>query len=156
MTVKIKNIIQEDIKSSLKAGDKNKLDALRLMLAAIKQREIKERETAGPDASLDDAQIIVELDKMLKQRRESIVQYKSGAREDLALKEQQEIDIIKEYLPKQLSATEITKLINEAIMATAASSIKDMGKVMAYLKPKIQGRTDIAKVSIEVKAKLAG
>jgi len=147
---RIKDKVQEDMKAAMRAGEKAKLDAIRLILAAIKQREIDERIT------LDDAQALSVLDKMLKQRRESIAQYEAAGRADLVAQENQEISVIQAYLPAQLSETEITRLIDRILQETGATSARDMGKVMAALKPQIQGRADIAAVSAQVKEKLSG
>ncbi|BAZ92841.1 hypothetical protein TspCOW1_23010 [Thiohalobacter sp. COW1] len=146
----LKARIQEDMKAAMRGGDKPRLAAIRLIMAAIKQREVDER------IELDDAQVTAVLDKMLKQRRESIEQYQSAGRDELAAKEQQEIEVIQDYLPEPLSEAEIGQLIDEAIAASGASSIKDMGKVMGQLKPKLQGRADMGAVSGQVKAKLGG
>src|SRR5271170_3200502 len=126
--------IQTDMKEAMRAKDKARLDTIRLILAAIKQREVDERIT------LDDTQVLAVLDKMLKQRRESITQFTAGGREDLAQKEISEMTVIQEYLPPALEEAELKQLIDAAIATTGASSIKDMGKVMTELKPKIQGR----------------
>lgn len=138
------------MKASLKAGDKRRLGTVRLMLAAVKQREVDER------IELDDQQVLVILDKMVKQRRESIVQYEKAGRDELAEQEAFEISIIQEYLPEALSDDEIATLIEEAIAGTGAQSIRDMGKVMGQLKPKMQGRADMGAVSALVKQKLSG
>ncbi len=138
------------MKSSLKAGDKRRLGTVRLMLAAIKQREVDER------VELDDPQVLAVLDKMVKQRRESIAQYEKAGRDELAEQEAFEVGVIQEYLPDALSETEIAALIEEAIAGTGAQSIRDMGKVMGQLKPKMQGRADMGAVSSLVKQKLGG
>jgi len=145
----LKDRITEDMKSAMRAGDKDRLGAIRLILAAIKQREVDERIT------LDDTQVLAVLDKMLKQRRESIAQFKSGGREDLAAKEAAEISILQTYLPAQLNEAELDALIGEAIAATGAASVKDMGKVMGMVKAKAQGRADMSAVSARIKAKLS-
>lgn len=145
----LKDRIQEDMKSAMRARDKDRLGVIRLILAAVKQREIDERIT------LDDAQIIGVLDRMVKQRRESITQYQSAGREDLAAREAYEIQVIQEYLPEALSESEIDALIEEAVTAAGAQSIRDLGKVMAWLKPKVQGRADMAAVSARIKDRLA-
>ncbi|RRQ21768.1 GatB/YqeY domain-containing protein [Thiohalobacter thiocyanaticus] len=144
----LKAQIQEDMKAAMRGGDKSRLATIRLIMAAIKQREVDER------IELDDAQVTAVLDKMVKQRRESIEQYQSAGREELAAKEQQEIEVIQDYLPEPLTEAEISQLIDDAIAASGASSIKDMGKVMGQLKPKLQGRADMGAVSGQVKAKL--
>lgn len=137
--------IQEDTKAAMRAKELDRLATIRLLLAAIKQREVDERIT------LDDNQIIAVIDKMIKQRNDSIEQYQEGNRKDLALKEEAELEIIKKYMPKSLTEAEIKDIINEAVSATGATSIKDMSRVMAYIKPKAQGRADIGKISAEVK-----
>ncbi len=146
--MELKNQIQDDIKTAMKARDKEKVSTIRLILAAIKQREVDER------IELDDAQIIATLDKMAKQRRESIQQFNQGNRPDLVATEQAELDIIQAYLPQPLTETELHKLLDQAISNTQANGIRDMGKVMTYLKPHIQGRADGGKVSQMVKDRL--
>jgi hypothetical protein len=140
--------ITEDMKSAMRAGEKERLATIRLALAAIKQREVDERIT------LDDTQVLSVLEKMVKQRREAITQFASGGRADLVAKETAEIAVLQGYLPEQMSAVELDTLISEAITATGAASIKDMGKVMAAVKPKAQGRADMGAVSARIKAKL--
>ena len=142
--------LNEDIKTAMKAREREKLGALRLMLAAVKQREVDERIT------LDDAGVIAVVEKMIKQRKDSIAQYEKAARQDLADKEKFEIGVIESYLPQQLSQGEIDAIVAEAIQATGAKSAADMGKVMGVVKPKLAGRADMGKVSGMVKAKLAG
>lgn len=144
----LKARIQADMKAALKAGDKKRLGAIRLIMAAVKQREIDER------SALDDAGVVAVLDKMAKQRRESIVHYQSAGRDDLVETENHELEIIQDYLPKALTAEEIDVLITSAIAETGATSIKEMGKVMAVLKPQMQGRADMAAVSKQVKQAL--
>ncbi len=144
----LKARIQEEMKAALKAGDKARLGTIRLIMAAIKQREVDER------TQLDDRQVLAVLDKMAKQRRESIAQYRAAGRDDLAEKEQAELEIIQSYLPEALSEAEIDELIAAAIRETGAAGIRDMGKVMARLKPQLQGRADMAQVSARVKAAL--
>lgn len=146
----LKTRITDDMKTALRAGDKPRLSTLRLILAAIKQREVDER------IELDDTQILTVLDKMLKQRRESILQYEKGNRPDLAAGEQAEIVVIQNYLPAQLSEAELGAMIAEAIQTTGASSMRDMGKVMGLVRPKAQGRADMGEVSARIKAKLGG
>jgi hypothetical protein len=141
--------ITEDMKSAMRAGDKQRLGTIRLILAAIKQREVDERIT------LDDPQVLSVLEKMLKQRREAITQFESGGRADLVAKETAEIGVLQGYLPAQMSPAELDALISEAITATGASTIKDMGKVMAAVKPKAQGRADMGAVSARIKQKLS-
>ncbi|MCK5359640.1 MAG: GatB/YqeY domain-containing protein [Gammaproteobacteria bacterium] len=145
----IKDRIREDMKASMKGGDKARLGVIRMMMAAVKQREVDER------IELDDDQVILILDKMLKQRRESISQFRSGDRIDLAEIEEQEILVIQDFLPQALTDNEVSKLIEEAIAESGATQIRDMGKVMGILKPKMQGRTDMALVSSRVKELLA-
>lgn len=145
MTSAIKGQIQEDMKTAMRSQDKERLAAIRLILAAIKQREVDER------IELTDEHVLAILDKMLKQRRESIAQFEAANRQDLADKEKAEIVVIQAYLPAQLSETEIISMIKATIQETGAASAKDMGKVMAILKPKLQGRADIAKVSGQIK-----
>jgi hypothetical protein len=140
--------ITEDMKSAMRAGDKERLGTIRLALAAIKQREVDERIT------LDDPQVLSVLEKMIKQRREAITQFASGGRADLVSKETAEIGVLQAYLPAQMNPAEIDALITEAIAATGAASIKDMGKVMAAVKPKAQGRADLGAVSARIKQKL--
>ena len=144
----LKERITEDMKSAMRAGDKERLGTIRLALAAIKQREVDERIT------LDDGQVLAVLDKMIKQRREAIAQFQSGGRADLVAKEAAEITVLQGYLPAQMSEAEIDTLIAEAIAATGAASVKDMGKVMAVVKPKAQGRADMGAVSARIRQKL--
>jgi uncharacterized protein YqeY len=148
-TAGLKTRIQDDVKTAMRGGDKPRLETLRLITAAIKQREVDER------IQLDDTAVLVVLDKMIKQRRESIDQFEKASRTDLVEKEKFELAIIQSYLPQQLSDAEINTMIQAAMAETGAATIKDMGKVMAILKPKMQGRTDISKVSGLIKAKLA-
>ncbi len=138
------------MKAALKAGDKPRLGTIRMALAEIKQREIDER------TELDDAQVIVALDKMVKQRRDSETQYRAAGREDLAATEAGEIEVLSEYLPRPLSADELDAIIGAAIEAAGAESMRDMGKVMASLRPQVQGRADMGQVSQLVKARLGG
>ncbi len=141
--------INEDMKAAMRAGDKRRLGVLRLALAAIKQREVDERIEA-----LDDAQVTAVLDKMVKQRRDSIAQYEKGGRDDLVEQEAYEISVLQEYLPEALSEAEIQAAIDAAIAETGATSIKDMGKVMGALKPRLQGRADMGQVSARVRSRL--
>lgn len=140
--------ILDDIKTAMKAGDKPRLATLRLMSAAVKQREVDER----IDLTEDD--VIALLDKMLKQRRESIDQYAKAGRDDLVAVEQTESDLIKTYLPAQLSADEISQIVDKAVSDSGAASVKDMGKVMGLVKPQMKGRADMSSVSKIIKAKL--
>jgi len=146
----LKPRIQDDMKAAMKGGDKRKLGVIRLLMAAIKQREVDER------IELDDAQILVVLDKMVKQRRDSITQYEQAGRTELAEQEAFEIGILQEYLPQALSEDEISTMITEAIASTGAESMRDMGKVMGILKPKMQGRADMGAVSGLIKKQLGG
>jgi uncharacterized protein len=145
----LKDRITEDMKAALRAGEKERLGTIRLALAAIKQREVDERIT------LDDAQVLAVLDKMIKQRREAITQFQTGGRADLVAKETAEIAVLQGYLPAQMSAAEVDELIAQSIAASGATSIKDMGKVMALVKPKAQGRADLGAVSARIKQKLS-
>lgn len=142
----LKQRITDDMKSAMRAKEKQRLGVIRLILAAIKQREVDER------IELDDAQVLAVLDKMLKQRRDSIEQYNNAGRTELAEKELFEVDVIKAYMPAALSEEELDAMIQEIVSAVGASSMQDMGKVMAQLKPKVQGRADMGQVSQKVKA----
>jgi uncharacterized protein YqeY len=144
----LKERIQQDMKDAMRAADKPRLATIRLMLAAIKQKEVDERK------DLDDAEITVVLDRMVKQRRESISQFEKAGRTDLVDQEMFELSVIQTYLPEPLSETELNALIDEAMAQTGATSIKDMGKVMAQLKPRLQGRADMGAVSALIKARL--
>ena len=145
----LKERIQEDMKGAMRSGDKDRLGTIRLIMAAVKQREVDERIT------LDDAQLLSVLEKMGKQRRESITQFQAGGRADLVAKENAELTIINAYMPAPLAADELDALINQAISETGAASIKDMGKVMAIIKSKAQGRADMAAVGARIKARLS-
>jgi uncharacterized protein YqeY len=147
--VSLKERITEDMKASMRSGDKERLGGIRLVLAAIKQREVDER------IQLDDAQVLAVLDKMIKQRRESIAQFEAGGRADLVAKESAELSVLQAYLPAQLADTEIESLIRAAMASTGATSMKDMGKVMAAVKPQVQGRTDMGALSARIKALLS-
>ena len=138
------------MKTALKAGDKRRLGAVRLILAAVKQKEVDERK------ELADPEVLAVLEKMLKQRRDSISQYEQAGRTDLAEQEAYEVGVIQGYMPAALGEAEIAALIEEAIAATGARAMADMGKVMAIVKPKIQGRADMGAVSARVKQRLAG
>ena len=144
----LKDRITQDVKDAMRARDKPRLATLRLITAAIKQREVDER------IELDDTQVTLVLDKMVKQRRESIVQFEKAGRDDLIAIENSELEIITPYLPEQLSEDEINALIDSALEQTGASSIKDMGKVMGQLKPQLQGKADMGAVSALIKARL--
>ena len=146
----LKARITEDMKSAMRAGEKQTLATIRLLQAAIKQREVDER------IQLDDAQVLSVLEKMVKQRRESITQFEAGGRADLVASEQAELVVLQGYLPEQLSETELTALIHSAIASTGAASIKDMGKVMGVVKGQAAGRADMGKVGALIKARLGG
>jgi len=148
--VTLKERITEDMKAAMRASEKERLSTIRLVQAAIKQREVDERIT------LDDTQVLVVLEKMVKQRKESIAQFEQGGRKDLADKERREIELLQAYLPAQLSDSELDVLIREAVAATGAASIKDMGKVMSVVKSKAAGRAEMAVVGARVKAVLGG
>lgn len=145
----LKNQLTEDMKTAMKSGDKERLGVIRLVNAAIKQREVDER------IQLDDTQVLGVLEKMLKQRRDSIQQFEAAGRTDLADKEKFEVGVIQHYLPAQLTSAEVDAAIAAAIAEAGATSTKDMGKVMGLVKPKVAGRTDMGKLSELVKAKLA-
>ncbi|WP_018232840.1 GatB/YqeY domain-containing protein [Thioalkalivibrio thiocyanodenitrificans] len=145
----LKTRITEDMKSAMRAGDKARLGTIRMVLAGVKQVEVDTRE------ALDDAQVLAVLDKMVKQRRESITQFRKAGRDDLAEAEAQELAIIQAYLPEPLSEAEIATMIDVAIAETGAGSVRDMGKVMGQLKPRLQGRADMGAVSNQVKARLS-
>ena len=144
----LKERITEDMKNSMRSGDKERLAGIRLVLAAIKQREVDER------IQLDDTQVLAVLDKMIKQRRESITQFEAGKRADLVAKESAELAVLQAYLPAQLAPAEVEALIRAAIASTGATSMKDMGKVMAAVKPQVQGRTDMGALSARIKGLL--
>jgi uncharacterized protein YqeY len=148
--VTLKERITEDMKAAMRASDKERLSTIRMVQAAIKQREVDER------IALDDAQVIAVLEKMVKQRRESIVQFEQGKRTDLADKERSEIALLQSYLPAQLSEAEVDALIKEAIASTGAASVKDMGKVMGVVKARAAGRADMGAASARIKAALGG
>ena len=144
----LKGTITEDMKSAMKAGDKDRLKVVRLILAGIKQVEVDNR------TELDDAGVLSVLDKMVKQRRDSVDQFKKGGRDDLADIELGEIAVLEAYLPEQLGEAELDALIDAAIAATGAESIRDMGKVMGQIKAKAAGRADMGAVGAKVKARL--
>lgn len=146
----LKTQLTEDMKAAMKGGDKDRLGVIRLINAAIKQREVDER------IVLDDAQVLGVLEKMLKQRRDSVSQFQAAGRTDLADKETFEIGVITAYLPAQLSAAEVDAIIAATIAEAGAAGPKDMGKVMGLVKPKVAGRTDMGKLSERVKTRLAG
>ena len=146
----LKRRVDDDTKTALRAGDKRRLGTLRLILAAIKQREVDER------VRLDDAGVLQVLDKMVKQRKESLAIYTQAKRADLAGQEAFELEIVQSYLPAPLDAARIAALVGEAIQEVAAESLRDLGRVMGVLKPRLQGRADLSEVSRLVKERLAG
>jgi hypothetical protein len=145
----LKARINEAVKAAMKAQDKPRRDAIRLILSELKRVEVDER------IELDDARVLAILDKMAKQRRESIEQFQKGGREDLVASENAELVIIQEFLPAALSEAEIDALVEAAVQQTGAATIKDMGKLMAVLKPQLQGRADMGAVSLRIKARLS-
>jgi len=146
----LKERITEDMKTAMRSGEKDRLAVIRLLQAAIKQREVDERIT------LDDAQVTSVLEKMIKQRKESVVAFEKGGRADLVAKENAEIAVLQPYLPAQLSDAELDALIADAISSTGAATIKDMGKVMGVVKSKAAGKADMGAVGARIKAKLGG
>jgi uncharacterized protein YqeY len=146
----LKARITEDMKNAMRAKDSARLSTIRMLLAAIKQREVDER------IELTDADVLSVIDKMIKQRRDSITQFEAGKREDLAALERAEVALLAAYLPAQVSDAEIDAMIGEAIASTGAAGLAGMGKVMSVLKPKLAGRADIGAVAVRIKAKLAG
>lgn len=146
----LKNTIQEHVKQAMRDRDRQRLGTLRLVTAAIKQKEVDER------IELDDTAVLAVLDKMVKQRRESLEQYEKAGREDLAAQEQFELDVLQEYMPEPLGESELASLIEQAIEASGAQSMRDMGPVMAALKDQVQGRADMKAVSNAVRARLTG
>jgi uncharacterized protein len=149
-SMSLKARITDDMKTAMKAKDAPRLSAIRLLLAAIKQKEVDER------IELTDADVLAAIEKMLKQRRDSITQYQAAARKDLADVEAFEIEVLTAYMPQQLSEAEVLAAIDGAMAESGAQGMKDMGKVMAILKPRLAGKYDLAKVSGLVKGKLAG
>ncbi|HYW04383.1 MAG TPA: GatB/YqeY domain-containing protein [Gammaproteobacteria bacterium] len=147
----LRSRIQEDMKAAMRAGDKPRLGTLRMLWAAVCQREVDER--AG---ELDDAAVIAVVEKAVKQRREAADQYREAGRAELADKEQAELEVLREYLPQPLDESQLAALVEEAVRETGAASMKDMGKVMATLRARVQGRADMADVSARVKSRLAG
>ena len=145
----LKARINDDVKAAMRAGDARRRDALRLLLAALKQREVDERK------ELTDAEVIAVVEKMIKQRRDSIVQFEQGGRQDLADAEKFELDVLQTYMPQALSEAEIEAAVTGAIQESGAKGMVDMGKVMAALKPKLAGRADMGKVSALVRARLS-
>jgi len=148
MSDSLKARLQEEVKAAMRAKEKERLGVLRLITAAIKQREVDER------TELDDEQVLAVLEKMVKQRRESIAQYENAGRSELAEKEAAEIVIVSEFMPEPASEAEINQAIDEAIAATGASEMKDMGKVMGILQTKLKGRAEMGAISGKVRAKL--
>jgi uncharacterized protein YqeY len=146
----LKDRITEDMKAAMRAKESERLGTIRMLTAAIKQREVDER------IQLDDVQVLSVIEKMIKMRKESIEQFKSGGRDDLVAREAKEIELLQAYQPAQLSEAEVDALIREAIAESGATSIKEMGKAMALLKQKAQGRADMAAASAKLKAKLSG
>jgi hypothetical protein len=146
----LKARINDDVKTAMRGGDARRRDALRLLLAAVKQREVDERK------ELADPEVVAVVDKLIKQRRESIVQFEKGGRQDLAQNEQFEIGILQAYMPQAMTDAEIDAAVAEAIAAAGAKAPSDMGKVMGSLKGKLAGKADMSKVSSLVKARLAG
>ncbi len=146
----LKAQISDDMKAAMRAKDAPRLSAVRLLLSAMKQKEVDER------VELSDADIVAIIDKMLKQRRESIVQFEKGGRQDLADTEKFEVGVLQTYMPQALSDAEVEVEITAAMQASGAAAMSDMGKVMAVLKPKLAGKADMSKVSALVRAKLAG
>lgn len=144
----LKDQIQADMKTAMKAGDKTRLGVIRLVMAAVKQREVDER------IALDDTQVLAVLDKMVKQRRDSVEQYGAAGRQDLVDVERFELEVIQGYLPAALGEAELTALVERAVAASGAAAMSDMGKVMALLKPQVQGRADMGAVSALVKRRL--
>lgn len=146
----LKNRINEAVKDAMRAKDKDRLNTLRLATAEFKKIEVDER------IALDDTRVLAVLDKMIKQRKDSVTQFTAGGRTDLADREQAEINVLQEFLPTALSETELETLIRTSIASTGAEGMKDMGKVMAALKPQVQGRADMGMVSQKIKALLSG
>jgi uncharacterized protein YqeY len=146
--VSVKNQLRDDMKQAMRSGDKARLGVVRMALAAIQQRELDER------IELDDAGVLGVIEKMIKQRRESVEQYRAGGRQDLVDKESAEIEQLSAYLPEPLGEAELAALVDEVIAATGAGSMKDMGKVMAELRNRAQGRADMAALSAQVKSRL--
>ncbi len=151
MADSLKTRILEDVKDAMRARDKARLGTLRMVTAAIKQQEVDRR-----TASLDDSAVVAVLEKMLKQRRESVRQYEDAGREDLASGEREEIAVIEQYMPRALDAAEVDAIIEAVIEDTGAATMKDMGRVMGLLKPRVQGRADMGAVSASVRARLSG
>lgn len=149
MTMSLKERISEDVKTAMRAQERDRLGVLRMLNAAIKQREVDER------IELDDTQVLAVIDKMCKQRRESLEQFEAAGRHDLATKEGFELGVLQEYMPEPLDADQLSSLIDEAIRTTGAESMKDMGSVMGVLRDQVQGRADMKSVSNTVREKLS-
>jgi len=145
----LKEQVNEDMKAALRAREKARLSALRLLIAAIKQKEIDER------IELDDVAVVAVVEKLIKQRKDSVAQYQAAKRQDLANSEQFEIEVLSAYMPQPLSEEEVAELIKAALAETGAATIKDMGKVMAWIKPRLAGRADMGAVSAKIKSSLA-
>ena len=145
----LKDRIGEDMKAAMRARDQARLSAIRLLLAAIKQKEVDER------IALSDADVVTIIEKMLKQRRESVTHYEAGGRADLAEAEKFEMKVLSEYLPQQMTEAEIARAIDAAVSEAGAAGVKDMGRVMGLLKPRLAGRADMGKVSAQVKSRLS-
>jgi hypothetical protein len=148
--VSLKERITDDMKAAMRAGEKERLGIIRMITSGIKQREVDER------IVLDDAQVLSVLEKMIKQRKESLAQFQAGNRQDLVDKESREIALLQTYMPTRLSDAEVDAMIADAVAASGAASIKDMGKVMGLIKAKAQGRADMAAVGAKIKARLSG
>jgi uncharacterized protein YqeY len=148
--VSLKTRLTEDMKQALRSGDRARLGVIRMALAAIQQREVDERK------ELDDAELLGIVEKLVKQRQESVEQYRAGARDDLADKEAAEIEVLRGYLPEPLSEDELSALIDEALSSTGAESMRDMGRVMGFIKARAAGRVDMSVISARVKARFAG
>lgn len=146
----LKTRLTEDMKQALRSGDRARLGVIRMALAAIQQREVDERK------ELDDAELLGIVEKLVKQRQESVEQYRAGARDDLADKEAAEIEVLRGYLPEPLSEDELSALIDEALSSTGAESMRDMGRVMGFIKARAAGRVDMSVISARVKARFAG
>ena len=144
----LKARITEDMKAAMRSGEKDRLSCIRMLQAGIKQREVDER------VELGDAEVLAVIEKMIKQRKESVAQFEAGKRPDLVAKESAEIALLTGYLPAQIGDAELATLVREAVASTGASSMKDMGKVMAHLKPRVQGRADLGALSGRIKAAL--
>ena len=146
----LKARITEDMKAAMRSGEKDRLSCIRMLQAGIKQREVDER------IELGDAEVLAVIDRMIRQRKESVAQFQAGNRADLVAKESAEIEVLSGYLPAQLGAAELDAMVKDAIAATGAASMKDMGKVMGMLKPRVQGRADMGALSARIKSALGG